>query len=98
MISLHRDTTPWERALECEPSRERMSTYRRSDTGGEGPTRDRPTQRAPTQRAPDTQRERPTQGGATHTGDTQTTTISCAGTRTETRPHAAMVNPWSYPR
>jgi len=54
--------TPWERALEREPSRERMSTYRRSDTGGEGPTRDRPTQRAPTQRAPDTQRERPTQG------------------------------------
>ena len=53
---------PWERAPEREPSLERMSMCEGSDTGGEGPTRDRPAQRAPTQRGPDTQRERPTQG------------------------------------
>jgi len=62
---------PWERAPEREPSRERMSTWKGSDTGGDGPTRDRPTQRAPTQRAPDTQGATHARG-ATHTGDTQT--------------------------
>jgi len=59
---------PWERALEREPSRERMSTYRGSDTGGEGPTH---TEGAHTEGARHTEGATHTRG-ATHTGDTQT--------------------------
>jgi len=70
---------PWERVQEREPSCEQRSTWKRGDTGGEGPTRDRPTGDRPTQRgAPYNKGANPHNGRDPHRRHTDKRVTCCS--------------------